>query len=317
MHVIPARPVVASLQAPHDPVESWILLAERDVSMPRYVAGVAGAQGGNVTRAQLLRLGCSFALVGRWNVAGRLIRVHQGVYAVGHLPRTHHSRWWAAILACGEDAGASHRVAAAAMGLMRPHPRVDVTAPTTRKRPGIVTHRADIERVYVDGLPCTTVARTLVDLAACVPFGVLEGAVRQAQVRGLLDLEEISDVVRAYPRPRGMRQLRAILDDPVALAPTRSAPERVALRALLAAGWRRPVVNGLVHGTRERVDFHWPHHRLVLEIDGPTHLASSVQRARDARRDALLRTRGWRVVRLPDTQAGSAPQALIDATTFT
>ena len=197
---------------------------------------------------------------------------------------------------------------------MAPHPRVDVTAPRRRRRAGLVVHHAHVDVVYVDGLPCTTVARTLVDLAGCVPFGVLEGAIRQAQVRGLLDLGEIIDVMRAYPRPRGIRRLRAILDDPVLLAPTRSGPERVALRALLDAGWRRPVVNGLVNGTRERVDFHWPEHRLVLEVDGPTHHASSVQRARDARRDALLRARGWRVVRLPDTEAAAAPQSLIDAT---
>jgi hypothetical protein len=278
---------------------------------------MASAQGGSVAREQLLRLGCSSAIIDRWVAAGWLLRIHVGVYTVGHLPRTHVSRWWAAVLACGEASTVSHRTAAAAHELMRPQSRVDVTAPRVRRRPGIVTHTACVTPVFVDGLPCTGVARTLVDLAGCVPYRVLEGAVRQAEVRGVLDVEAVADIVRAHPRPRGIRRLRAILRDPVALAPTRSGAESDALRALLAAGWPRPVVDDFVHGTDERVDFHWPNRRLVLEIDGPSHTVSRVQRARDERRDALLRERGWLVVRLPDTEATDAPHALSAALAVT
>jgi hypothetical protein len=153
------------------------------------------------------------------------------------------------------------------------------------------------------------VARTLVDLAGCVPVGVLESAVRQAQIRGVLDPQAIGRELLVCPRARGVQRLRAILGDPVALAPTRSGPERVALRALLAAGWAWPVVGGCVPGTREEVDFHWPALRLALEIDGPTHLAP-VQRARDARRDLALQRLGWRVVRVPDDRAAEAPALL-------
>jgi hypothetical protein len=211
------------------------------------------------------------------------------------------------VLAGGDRAAASHGTAAAAHGLLRPHRRVHVTTVSRRRRPGIATHRAEVETVFVDGLPCTTVARTLVDLAGCVPHRVLESAVRQAEVRGVLDVEAIGEVLLACPRPRGITRLRAILEDPACLQPTRSGDERRALRALLAAGFAWPVVGATVPGTTELVDFHWPDERVVLEIDGPTHVASRVQRRRDRRRDARLRQLGWQVVRVPADEADTAP----------
>jgi hypothetical protein len=180
-----------------------------------------------------------------------------------------------------------------------------------RRRPGIAIHRAEVDVVFIDGLPCTTVARTLVDLAGCVPHRVLESAVRQAEVRGVLDVEAIGEVLLACPRPRGITRLRRILEDPACLQPTRSGDERRALRGLLAAGIPWPVVGAIVPGTIELVDFHWPDERIVLEIDGPTHAASRVQRRRDRRRDARLRRLGWRVVRVPADEAHTAP-ALVE-----
>lgn len=267
---------------------------------------VAGRQGGCISRTQLRRLGLSASAIDRWIARGWLLPVHSGVFAVGHLPRTHVAGWWAAVLACGDGAVVSHGTAAAAHGLLRPHSRVHVTTASKRKRPAIATHRAAVTAVYVDGLPCTTVARTLVDLAGAVPWNVLESAVRQAQVRGVLDVEAIGDVVLAQPRPRGITRLRAILDDPVCLQPTRSADERRALRALLNAGMEWPVVGRAVPGSDGLVDFHWPARRLVLEIDGPTH-ETAVQRTRDRRRDARLHALGWQVVRVPAADAHNAP----------
>ena len=277
MHVIPARPVVVSLQPPPDPIERSLVRLGGAQSTARHVAAIAGGQGGCVARPQLLRLGFSRDVIAGWIAHGWLIPLHRGVYAVGHLPQTHVTRWWAAVLACGDQAKASCRVAAAAHALLRPHARLAVTAPSKRVRPGIAVHRGDVAAVYVDGLPCTTVAQTLVDLSGCVPYGVLESAVRQAQVRGVLDIDAIGIVTLTKPRPRGIRRLRAILEDPVALEPTRSGAERVALRELVAAGHPWPVVGGRIPVAGDLVDFHWPDRRVVLEIDGPTH-ATAVQR---------------------------------------
>lgn len=307
MHVIPSRAIVVSLHPPEDPVDLSIRPGERDESTSRRVVRIAELQGGCVTRRQLVRVGASTSAVGRLCDKGWLLPIHRGVYAVGHLPRTHEEGWWGCVLACGKDAKVSAGTSAAAHALLRPHSRVHVTTPSKRSRPGVANHTADTETVWIGGLPCTTVARTVLDLAGCVPAGVLESAVRQAQVRGVLDLRALAELTLAFPRARGVRRLRCILGDPVLLAPTRSKPERIALRALLDAGWEWPQVGKAVAG--EDVDFSWPGPRLVLEIDGPTHL-TPVQRARDARRDARLAALGWRIVRVADTDAARAPDAL-------
>ncbi len=307
MHVIPAHAIAVSLHPPADPVELSIRNLCGGKPTSRCVVEVAQLQGGCIARRQARRLGFSGRVIDRWIAKGWLLPIHRGVYAVGHLPRTHEERWWGAVLACGKGAKASAATSAAAHALLRPHSRVHVTTPSKRARPGVATHTADTETVWIDGLPCSTVARTLLDLAGCVPAGVLESAVRQAQVRGVLELRALAELMLAFPRARGVRRLRSILGDPVLLAPTRSKPERIALRALLEAGWEWPQVGEAIAG--ENVDFSWPGPRLVLEIDGPTHL-TPVQRARDARRDAKLAAQGWQIVRVLDTDAARAPAAL-------
>lgn len=307
MHVIPSRPVRVSLRPPPDPVELSISDGERLKSTTRRIALVATTQRGIVSNEQLRRIGLHPRTIGRLVAKGWLIPLHHGVYAVGHRPRTFEGLAWAAVLACGAEAKTSHGTSATCHALLNPYHRVHVTTPTKRSRPGMANHTAITETVWIDGLPCTTVARTLVDLAGCVPSAVLESAVRQAQVRGVLEVQDIAALMLELPRARGVRRLRAILGDPVLLAPTRSTAERIALRALLKDGWPWPQVGVEVHG--EEVDFTFPDLKLGLEIDGATH-RTQVQQARDAARDAKLRALGWKIVRVPDTEAASAPAEL-------
>ncbi len=307
MHVIPSRPVEVSFHPPPDPVEWSIRAAERDEPTTRRIARVAQRQGGNVTHRQLGSLGFSRSAIGRLVDRGWLILIHRGVYAVGHLPRTHEERAWGCVLACGAKAKTSAGTSATAHGLLRPYHRVHVTTPSKRSRPGMANHTARADTVWIDGLPCCTVARTLLDLAGYVPPQVLESAVRQAQSRGVLDLEELARLMLAFPRARGVRRLRAILGNPVLLAPTKSKPERIALQALLDDGWGWPAVNAVVHG--EELDFSYADLRLGLEIDGPSH-DGQVQAARDAARDAKLAALGWTIVRVKAAEAASAPAAL-------
>jgi hypothetical protein len=119
-------------------------------------------------------------------------RQYQGVYSVGTPDLDRFGRWLGAVLACGDTAVLSHRSAAAVWGLMRPVAgAVDVTVPgrSTRRRVGIRVHAtrslpaAEVRRPR--GIPCTTVERTLIDIAGA-PAAAVERAVRQAFALRLL-----------------------------------------------------------------------------------------------------------------------------------
>jgi hypothetical protein len=101
----------------------------------------------------------------------------------------------------------------------------------------------ELDTVVVDGIPCTTIARTLVDLAAVLPYWLLETAVERAEYLGLLDLRAIAEVLARISRPRGVRNLRRSLG-PVRLdaAVAGSALERRYLGLILDAGIARPVL---------------------------------------------------------------------------
>jgi predicted transcriptional regulator of viral defense system len=95
------------------------------------VSKLAARQHGVVEHSQLIELGMSKHTIGRWVRAGRLHRVHRGVFAVGHPRLTPEGRFLAAVFACGPGAVLSHESAAVLWGLRRPRgPRIDVTAPT-------------------------------------------------------------------------------------------------------------------------------------------------------------------------------------------
>src|SRR3954469_2847135 len=141
----------------------------------RAIAALAARQYGLVTRAQLRALGLGETAIGKRAAAGRLHRVHRGVYAVGHRVLPVRGAWMAATLACGDGAVLSHTTAAALWELRATDGSVHVTVPSSggRRRPGLVIHRDPT--IAADGittrhgLPVTKVARTLLDLAAMLP----------------------------------------------------------------------------------------------------------------------------------------------------
>ena len=273
-------------------------------------AGVARRPGGNVTRAQLTRLGCSSALVGALerrgladpSAPGRLRRRAPSA-------RRTTSRWWAAVLACGDDAGASHRVAAAAMGLMRAHPRVDVDCAATRKRPGIVTHRADPSSVvYVDGLPCTTSHARSSTSPPASPSACSKGPSEQAQVARAPGFRRDHRRRPRLPATRGIRQLRAIL-----AIPSRSRRREATPSASRCARSSTPAGAG-----RSSTDLSTGRVSASTST-GPSSAWSSRSTARRTSPAACsgpatpaatrcCARRGWRVVRLPDTEAATAPR---------
>jgi len=288
------------------------------------VAEVASGQRGRISREQLRELGLSDARIARWVAAGRLHRVHGGVYAVGHRAEPPRARFLAAVLAGGTGAGLSHRSAAAHVGLLSWSPRdVDVMVPRggERARPGIRFHRPKVygpeDRWTVDGIPCTTVARTLVDLGSVLRLPQLERAVEQAELLGLLDLAAIADVLARIARPRGVRNLRRCLGaERLDASLTQSALERRFLRLCLDAGLTRPVLQHpieLAPGGWHKVDFAWPERRLAVEVDGGAVHTTHAAARRDRHLDRQIRDAGWRVERFMEDDVVDAPASVLAA----
>jgi predicted transcriptional regulator of viral defense system len=188
------------------------------------IAALAKRQHGVVMLGDLEAAGLTRDGVKRRVAAGRLHRIHRGVYAVGHRGLADEGRWIAAVLACGEGAVLSHRSAAQLWRLLDPDPGpVDVSVPTRcgrRRRSGIRIHRPRAISVEATtrrrGIPVTTPARTIRDLRRVASGAVVRRALRQAEYLGL-DLAELeTDGTRsgleaavllcvgatAYPRPR-------------------------------------------------------------------------------------------------------------------
>ena len=268
------------------------------------IGGLALRQHGVVARRQLVALGLGRGAVDHRVSVGRLLVLYAGVYAVGHRALTADGHRMAGVLACGPGARLSHRDAAALWNL-RDNARaaIDVTTPRRglRGHPGITLHRVrciDPRDVTVkDGIPVTTVARTLLDLAEVVPFRQLERAFEAAERMRVLDVNAIEQLVERTRGRRGLKPLGALLadrrDD---VAPTRSDLERDFLDLLHDHGLPPPQVNVKVGGYE--VDACWPEHRLVVELDSREFHLTPAAFERDRVRDAALVLAGCRVIRI-------------------
>jgi very-short-patch-repair endonuclease len=270
-----------------------------------------------VTLPQLLALGISRGAIEGRVKRKRLLRLHRGVYAVGHTALTPDGRLIAAVFACGTGALLSHRSAGAKHGLVWWSPyRIDVVVPEKRgRRPGIELHRSRsltaADRTLADAVPVTTVARTLVDLADVLSERSLARAVRRAEELRVFDLRGLDEVQARVPGRTGRHRLERVLaayrSEPHFL---RSEAERRLKRLCSEHGLPQPRFNTSVAGYE--VDVYWPEARLALEFDGAeTHLTRHAFHA-DRRRDRALAVEGVQTLRVtwPDLAAPLAHQAL-------
>jgi predicted transcriptional regulator of viral defense system len=293
---------------------------QRVVGREQLIAGIAERQHGVVALEQLAGLGVTEGAAQERRRAGRLHRVHQGVYAVGHPLLPPRGGWMAAVLACGPDAVLSHRSAAGLWGLRADtRSRVDVTAPNRRGRApaGIDAHRDGSlkpdDRTVELGIPCTTVARTLLDLAAVVSERELRNAIVEAEVLRVFDLAAVEAVLRRSRRRRGVARLRrAIAQHDPRRERTRRELERRFLDLCTRAGLPPPHVNVPISLDGEQVqpDFLWRASRLIVEADGRESHGTATAFERDRRRDQLLMRHGWRVVRCTWRQVTESPGEL-------
>jgi putative AbiEi antitoxin of type IV toxin-antitoxin system/uncharacterized protein DUF559 len=280
------------------------------------IARLAEPQHGVVSLAQLRSLGLCKSAVSKRARNGRLTRIHRGVYAVGHGRLTREGRWMAAVLACGPKAVLSHRSAAALWGIRsdnRAKTDVSLPSPSARPRPDIDVHRSATLReqdvTIHDGIPCTTVARTLLDLADVLARRGVERAVDQAERLRLFDLRAVEEVLSRSNGRRGAGVLRAVLaayDGPTL---TDEELEERFFRLCRRAGIPQPEVNAWVvlEDGEVKADFLWRPERLVIETDG--YGAHGTRRAfeRDRRRDRRLRLAGYETFRFTWSEVDKEP----------
>ena len=294
MKGVPQVPAIYPPQCVEPPLDALIRdLAER--------------QHGVVSLPQLQFLGLSARAVRDRVATGRLTRIHRGVYAVGHGRLTLPGHWMAAVLAYGQDAVLSHRSGGALHGV-RPdnRPKSDVTVPgrSARSRSRIDVHAsttltaADV--TTIDSIPCTSLARTLLDLAEVVDRRDLERAINQAEVLGTFDLRAVEEVLSRAAGRRGAGVLKSVLAEFGGPTLTDRELEERFLALCRAARLPQPEVNAWIaldDGIAYKIDFLWRRERLAVETDGWGSHGTRQAFETDRRRDRLLSLAGWTVVR--------------------
>jgi very-short-patch-repair endonuclease len=220
----------------------------------------------------------------------------------------------AAVLACGATAVLSHRSAAVLWGLLRAWygpPEVTVTDGRSRGRPDLRVYRTrrldPRETRRREGVPVTSPARTLLDLAIVVSERDLARAVEEAQVLRLVTPRELANLA-GRGRP-GSAALRAVLNRQHEPSLTRSEAEVAFLQLVRDAGLPDPETNVDVLGFE--VDFLWRAQKLVVEVDGFSFHSTRNAFERDRRRDATLQAAGFRVIRFSYMQIVDEPDAII------
>jgi very-short-patch-repair endonuclease len=276
---------------------------------------LATQQHGVVSTRQLDGLGYSPSSAAKAAKAGRLRRIHRGVYAVGHVPLTWEGRCLAAVLAA-RPAVASHLSAGWLWGLLRNRPgTVHVTVPTPRRawRPFAV-HFADLparDRGEVKDIPVTSVARTLLDLAATLSPARLERVLERSEERQLFDLAAIDDLLARTAGHPGHGRLRAALavyrEDPTF---ERSKLERRFRRLVKKAGLPTPSMNFNVAGYE--LDAYWEAERFVVELDVYETHGSHAAFERDRLRQEDLKLKGVEMIRVTGPRLDREPEAVIE-----
>jgi very-short-patch-repair endonuclease len=222
----------------------------------------------------------------------------------------------AAVLASGPDALLSHW-SAAHLWMIRPNSRsrIDVTvAHRSRSSKPIRRHVSEVpddERTVEEGIPVTSVPRTILDLAATEDADTVENLLRESEFRQLSDRLSLPSLIERYPGKRGTRKVRTALDrlreDPV-------GHKRSRLEERFAPFLRRhllplPRFNDWieVRGKRYQVGCHWPNLRQIVELDGWDGHSSRTAFREDRARDRRLVAAGFTVTHITLNQLEDEP----------
>jgi hypothetical protein len=279
------------------------------------VAQLAGSQFNRISRRQLNEIGLTDAAVSRWVGSGRLIAVEEGVFAV--MPLRVDDDWgrWMGATLTAPGSVLSHASAANAWGILSlAEALTTVTRPGSggpRRIGGILAFRSSTlvdEVTTIDGIPITSIPRTLLDLARTVSGKALARAVREAVRLEHTTLAQLGDRLGDYRGRRGSRRLAQVLARyaGLPLERARSGAEITALEILRSADRRLPRLNVRIAG--EEADLSWPDARVIVEVDGrPFHL----DRGEEARKQRCWERAGWVVRRLSSDDVYERPHLLL------
>lgn len=207
---------------------------------------------------------------------------------------------------------ASHRTAAAIWEIWSSD-HIEITAPTAKRHPGIRAHRAALPRDEITverGIPVTTVARTLLDLAAVVPSRHLERALNEAEIRRLGGALSVWELIDRYPTRPGTAALREIFAGRSGI--TSSELEARFLEFVRRRKLPVPATNFSVQVQADWIecDCVWPRQRVIVELDGRLFHSTAAAFERDRARDRRLTAAGWTVIRVTWRQLSTEPDAV-------
>jgi very-short-patch-repair endonuclease len=289
-----------------------------DGTLEERMTQIARRQRGFVSRGQLLHAGLNSSTIGWLLAERRLLPAHRGVYAVGHdAPGELHAET-AALLAVRDGALLSHHTAAVLWGLMRPQAAqiIHVTVPGASPGgdpAGVLVHRSQLlttrDLRVRRGLPLTSPARALLDLAPAATARELERMLDQGIVENVVSLRDVTELLRRCGRHRGRARLHALVEHHTTTTFTRSDAEELFLDLVRRARLPQPLTNVRRHGYE--IDFLWPEHGVAVEIDGYTFHHTRRRVERDHRKDAALKDAGIAVTRLTWGQLQDDALALI------
>lgn len=273
---------------------------------------IARRQRGYVKTAQLRDAGLSDTAI-RGRVRGELlIRVHHGVYAVGQVPTAFEDRAFGSWLAAGPAAWLSHSTCAAVYGILpEPPGPMHLTRPRGgRRQNGLVIHRAQMppaDRWHGRGVPLTSPARLMLDLAESQPEKALIRAYNEAQVLKLLTRSELEQAIPRWNGRRGVPILKRLIEND--LGTMRSVLEDLFVPLLKQAGLPIPSFNAAVHGLE--VDAVWRELKVVVELDGRRFHDTDPRFESDRARDAMLAAHGYIVLRFTHRRLRREPLAVV------
>ena len=278
------------------------------------IARLAADQHGIVAHWQLIALGLTPRAIERRVACGRLHRVHRGVFAVGHTALSRLGWWMAAALSGGPGSVLSHRPAGAAWQLRDWSGRHAITTPTWRRsRDGIDAHCAVLppdERTVCEGIPITSVSRTILDLASILQPHQLVNVINEAEKKRHPDPLSLPLLLERHRGERGTARLRAALAD-IGYGVTKEALEELFALFVSARRLPRPELNAWVRAgdVSYSPDCLWREQRLIVELHSARHHGTAPAVARDATRDRRLLLAGWRVIHVTWAQLHSPAEA--------